>query len=222
MERRRVRAELRRTVLAVWLPGLLVVGVAVAIALTTDVTLRTLMQDTTTVLGAPFYVGSLSLAGVIGWSAAAGVSLFAAAIASRPEARSTRSLLLAMGILTAVLLVDDAFLIHDEIVPQYLGISGELIGVGYVVVTLAILYLHRAVITYTNYPLLVAALVLLGVSAAVDIASTFLVRVVPTNLVTIGEDGTKLVGIWTWFAYLASVSRQSLASAPAEGRSRTP
>jgi hypothetical protein len=191
------------------------------LALTTDVTLRTLMQDATTVLQAPFYVGSLSLAGVIGWSAAAGVSLFAAAV-TRPGAGSPRSLLLALGLLSAVLLADDAFLIHDEIVPLYLGMSGELIGVAYVLATAAILYLHRAVIARTNYRLLVAALVLLGVSAAVDLASSALASMVPTILVALGEDGTKLVGIWTWFAYLASVSRQVLSSSPPEAGSRIP
>jgi hypothetical protein len=221
MDSRRMSAELRRTMIAVWLPGVVVLGAAVVLALTTDVTLRTLMQDATTVLQAPFYVGSLSLAGVIGWSAAAGVSLFAAAV-TRPEAGSPRPLLLALGLLSVVLLADDAFLIHDEIVPLYLGMSGELIGVAYVLATAAILYLHRAVIARTNYRLLVAALVLLGVSAAVDLASSALASMVPTILVALGEDGTKLVGIWTWFAYLASVSRQVLSSSPPEAGSRIP
>ncbi len=207
-------AEVRRALVAVWLPAILLVGAAVAFALTSDTTLRTLMQDATTVLEAPFYVGSLSLAGVIGWAAAAGISLFAALIASGARPVPRRSFLLASGILTSVLLVDDAFLVHDEIVPLYIGVSGELVGVVYVLATLVILYTFRGVVRDTNYVLLGASLLLLGVSAAVDIASGSLATMVPTNLIALGEDGTKLVGIWTWTAYLTSVSRQVIVTGP--------
>jgi hypothetical protein len=210
MNKSTINAEVRTAAMAVWMPGLVLVGLALAVALTSDVTLRTLMQDATTVLNGPFYVGSLSLAGIIGWSLAAGVSLFTALAAPRALRGQLRSFLLAAGALSAVFLVDDAFLVHDEIVPLYLGISGELIGVAYIIVTAGILYIFRRVIATTNYVLLGAALLLLGMSAAVDIASTSLTAVVPTNVIALGEDGTKLIGIWTWCAYLVSVSRQAL------------
>jgi hypothetical protein len=206
----RRRAEINATFLWVWLPGLLLLGLALWLALTSDITLRLLMQDATTVLGAPFYIGSLSMAGIIGWSLAVGVSIFTAIASTGHAPRPWRSFLLAMGGLTALLLVDDAYLLHDEIVPQYVGISGELVGVAYVILTVVILYRFRDVVRRSNYILLGAALALLGVSAAVDVGSSALANVLAGNAIFLAEDGTKLIGTWTWLAYLASVSLQAL------------
>ena len=210
MNSTRIRAEIGATLLWVWLPGLLLLGLALWVALASEITLRLLMQDATTVLGAPFYIGSLSMAGIIGWSLAVGVSIFTAIASTGHAPRPWRSFLLAMGGLTALLLVDDAYLLHDEIVPQYVGVRGELVGIAYVILTVFILYRFRNVVRQSNYILLGAALTLLGVSAAVDVGSSALSDVLAGNAIFLGEDGTKLIGTWTWLAYLASVSRQAL------------
>lgn len=212
----RRRAELLRTAVAVWAPLLAVLVAVVAVTQSGSLTPRMLMQDTTTVLDAPFYVGSVSLLGVLLWSAATAICLFGAlALAT---ASAWRGFLLWSGVLSAVLTFDDAFLFHDEILPVYGGINGELFGLVYLAGTLALIVRYRAVVAASNWPLLGVALVLFSASAGVDVLSSRLSELVPSGLVTLGEDGPKLLGIGTWLAYYASVARQvvevSTGSAP--------
>jgi hypothetical protein len=214
MNDQRRRAEFFRMLLAGWLPGLLLIGAAVIISISSDVTLRMLMQDTTTVLLAPFYIGGLSLLGIILWSICVAICLFAA-LATSIDAE-WRRFLLAAGVLSAVLLFDDAYLLHDEILPIHLGIPGELFGVLYLVAIVALVIRFRALIATSNYLIFGAALVLFSAAAAIDVASTVLSEMVPSNAVVLGEDGTKLLGIVAWLAYFASAGRQALAErAPA-------
>lgn len=212
----RRRLELARTTLGVWLPLLAVVAVVIGLSAATDITPRMLMQDTTTVLDAPFYIGSVSLLGLLLWSAATAVCLFVGlALVQEGE---WRRLLVWAGLLSALLAFDDAFLFHDEVVPIHAGIPGELVGIAYVVGTLALVVRFRSVIARSNWVLLAVALGLFGVSAAIDVLSSRLSEVVPSGAVTLAEDGPKLLGIGTWLAYFVSAARQaataSTGSAP--------
>jgi hypothetical protein len=199
-----------RTALAAWLPLLAVVGATIAISLGGDVTPRMLMQDATTVLEAPFYVGSVSLLGLLLWAAATAVSLLGGLALARDP--GWRQFLVASGALSALLTFDDAFLLHDEILPIHLGVSGDLFGVVYLVAMLGLILRFRALLATSNWILLAVALVLFGTSAVVDVLSSRLSESVPSALIVLGEDGTKLVGIGTWLAYLVSATRQAATS----------
>jgi hypothetical protein len=208
MNPRRRRVQLVRTTLGVWLPLLVVVGAVIAVSRATDVTPRMLMQDATTVLGGPFYIGSVSLLGVLLWSAATAVCLFGG-IALVPDGE-WRRLLVWSGLLTALLTFDDAFLFHDEILPIHAGIPGEVFAVVYVVGMLALIVRFRSVIATSNWLLLAVALGLFGVSAVVDVLSSRLSEIVPSAVVTLAEDGPKLLGVGTWLAYFVSAARQAV------------
>lgn len=201
--------ELRYTLLAVWIPGFVLVAAAVIVSVTSDINARQLFQDANTVAGVPFYIGSLSMLGVILWAMTAAICLF---VAPRPAEGDPdlRRLLLVSGIFTLVLMADDAFLFHDDILPRYAGISGDLYGVAYVVAMAVYLLALRSVLARTNYLLLGVALVLFGISAVTDVGSSRLHEFVPAAIVEIVEDGTKLVGIGTWLAYFVSVGRAAL------------
>ena len=110
-----------------------------------------------------------------------------------------------------MLLVDDAFLLHDEILPRYAGFSGELYGIAYVIAMTVYLVTMRSVLARTNYLLLGAALVLFAFSAAADLASSRLAEMLPSPSVVILEEGSKLIGIATWLAYFVSTGRAALA-----------
>lgn len=210
MGRELMGRELRVTLLAVWLPGIVLLAVAYLASVSSDVTMRALTQDATTVLGAPFYVGSVSLVGVILWAATAATCLFVAAIPG--GSHDLRRLLLVSGILTLVLLADDAFLLHDEILPRYAGISGELYGIAYIMAMVVYLVAMRQLLPRTNYLLLGAALVLFAVSAAADLGSSLLATLLPSPIGLLLEDGTKLLAIGGWLAYFVSVGRAALES----------
>lgn len=205
------RAELRTTAWAVWVPLIVVLVGAVIVTATTKATMRELTQDPTTVLDAPFYIGYVSNLGNVLWAAVVGICAFAA-ISVVGRGREWRPFLLWSGVFSAVLLADDLFLLHDEILPRYAGISGELYGISYVVAMAAYLFAFRMRILRTNYPLLLAALVLFGISVVVDLGSKPLANIFPSNLVILAEDGSKLLGIGTWLAYFVSVGRRALRS----------
>lgn len=208
------RRELRWTALLVWLPGVAVLAVAVLFSLAAGTSMRSLLQDATTVLEAPFYIGSVSLLGVILWSMAAAVC-FVAAFVPKPHVMDPwRRFFIVSGAFTGILLVDDAFLLHDEILPRYAGISGELYGVAYVLATAAYLVAFRNTIRRTNYWILVVALAFFGVSATVDVGSGVVGDIIGPRWIILLEDGAKLLGIGTWLAYFASVARLTLIPSP--------
>ncbi|HEY7464764.1 MAG TPA: hypothetical protein VH987_10090 [Candidatus Limnocylindria bacterium] len=203
---------LRQVALAVWLPGVALLAITTIVSFASNVTVRELTQDATTVLEAPFYIGSISLLGVILWSAAVAVCLFGAFAPGEPD--ELRRLLLVSGIFTAVLLFDDAFLLHDEILPRYAGISGELYGVAYLVAMVVYLYALWRPIQRTDRAVLFAALALFAVSAAADLGSSVLAEALPSPLGLLLEDGAKLLAIETWLAYFVMVSRAVLSATP--------
>jgi hypothetical protein len=208
-----MRRGLGAVALAVWLPGLALLTMATMVSFASNVNLRELTQDPTTVLEAPFYIGSLSMVGVILWSAAVAVCLFGAFAPRIPG--DLRRLLLVSGIFTAVLLADDAFLLHDEILPRYAGISGELYGIAYLAATVVYLVALRRTIQRTDAAVLGAALALFALSAGADIGSSVLAEALPSPLGLLLEDGAKLLAIGTWLAYFVLVSRSALAETPA-------
>jgi hypothetical protein len=206
-----MRSEILRTAVLVWFPGVALLAGAVIFSGLTGASMRTLLQDATTVLEAPFYVGALSLLGIILWTAGAAVCLFTASRLRATTSAAWRTFLLVSGIFTSLLLVDDAFLLHDEILPVHAGISGELYGLFYVAAMVAYLVTFRQAIALSNYVLLFVALVLFAISSATDLASSRLSEVIESRLVVLAEDGTKLLGIGTWLAYFVSVAGSALA-----------
>ncbi|HET9416041.1 MAG TPA: hypothetical protein VFP30_00735 [Candidatus Limnocylindria bacterium] len=210
------RSELAVTALLVWLPLLAILALAVLITANTDITMRQMTQDPTTVLDGPFYVGAISNLGNVLWAAAVALCLFAASGLPGIVGPGWSRFLLVSGAFTALLLVDDMLLVHDEILPRYAGIGGDAYGVLYVAGMLGFLVGFRARIRQTNWQVLIVALALFGISTVVDVGSSRLSDLIPSSVVILLEDAAKLLGIGTWLAYLASVARQGIVAAMQE------
>lgn len=197
---------LRPVMLMAWLPVLLLYSFAILLTTTSTVTIRQLAQDLNTVLDVPFYFGFISTTANLLWAVAATVCLFTPLLLSRWVPKPWRDFLLFSGLFTLLLLFDDAFLLHDDILPNYVGVSGEIYGVIYVLLILLYLYRFRRQILRSNYLLLGLALVCFGVSAAVDLAYDPLRDLLPQRLVLGVEDGAKMLGIATWLAYFVHLT----------------
>jgi hypothetical protein len=149
---------------------------------------------------APFYGGYLSSLGAVLWSTSAAICLFTASIlrpADEPS-RGMRRFLLGVGALSAMLLIDDLFMVHDGLLPALVG-KGErttLLVMGTFAVIL--LWRCRRTIWNTRYELLASALVLFAGSLVVDREIVQL----PQHLHHLAEDGLKFVGIVGWCGYL--------------------
>lgn len=111
-----------------------------------------LTADTTATAGLPFYIDMLSDVGIMMWSAAAAVFLLAALLLYRvPGKQSVAAFLLSSGLLTLLLALDDAFLLHEEVFPLYLNIPELAVYAGYgFIVTMFALVFARQILS-TNY-----------------------------------------------------------------------
>ena len=103
------------------------------------------------------------------WCVTASVCLFACANISGPFKRSMRGALAFAGLLSVALLLDDLFLVHEELGPKYLGIS-EIIIVGMYGAGLLVYFtlFWRQLLSLEPFYLLLAC-ALLGTSVVIDI-----------------------------------------------------
>lgn len=207
-------SSVRLTALLVWLPLIFVLGMALVVTSQTNVTMRELTQDPTTVLDGPFYVGYVSNLGNILWAAAVAICAFVVLVLQRGDRDGARRFFAWSGLFTAVLMIDDLFLLHDEVLPRHAGISGELYGILYVLSMAAYLVLFRWRLLAANYVLFGVALMFFGISVVVDLGSSALADVAPSNLVLLVEDGAKVLGIGTWMAFFATTGRDALGASP--------
>lgn len=210
------RADRRRggqhlaTTLTVWYgPPLALIVFIAWVSVQTKVPVSDFTRDPTAVLQASPFVGLLSNLGVLLWCTATAVCLFCAAVLRCQSLREEAPrFFLAAGLLTLLLLVDDLFRLHDFILPTYGGLAQEAFYLSYG--GLAGLYLirFRVVLLKTDFPLLVAALGLLGSSVLLDVLPETLL---PWHFLV--EDGLKLLGIVGWAGYWASTGLQAVRSA---------
>ncbi|MBT8399086.1 MAG: hypothetical protein KJO98_01305 [Rhodothermia bacterium] len=106
----------------------------------------------------------------------------------------------AAGILSIVMMADDLFMLHESAGDFVDGAENGLL-VGYGVTLLWILIRFRDVIRRTDSLILLAALLFLGLSAAVDLMQPLVQRRIGEWRILI-EDGAKFVGIACWSSYL--------------------
>jgi len=84
----------------------------------------TLMRDTVAVLDAPFYIDFVSSVGILLWAGTVSNCLFTAwGLTSTQGGRVLMRRFLWAGLLSAFLMTDDALLLHEQVLPDYLGLS---------------------------------------------------------------------------------------------------
>lgn len=212
----RVPAVLRDVTLPVWAALSLVLAAAVVAKVGFGVPWHHTLGDPATTTGWPFYVGFASNVGAVMWAAMAGIFLFRYHMhrALGGEPRWGR-FLLASGLFTALLGLDDLFLLHDQVFPDYLGVSQVIVVGAYG--ALGILYLLRFApqIARTAWPVFAVAIVLLASSVVLDQMMDRLSIYLPGSGFL--EDAFKLMGIGTWLSYAV----HTCAMPPAYLRSTT-
>lgn len=162
---------------------------------------RILLQDPAFIHESSAAVGFLSNLGIVTWTVGAAVALFASAVLSSSAGNASheyRSLLAVLGCLTALMMFDDLYMIHDRIVPRLTGWDGPLMSALYAIASLAIGLHWRHLLARGSWRLGLAAVFWLGVSAVVDSN-----RVpVPFGWKLAIEDGAKFLGIVVWTAWI--------------------
>jgi len=200
-------------VIQVWLPILILLGGTKLFSAMTSIPLRRLMLDPTEVTQVPFYTGIMANLGILLWAAAASICLFISIFLAQMVGKAWKNFFLVSGLLTLLLLLDDLLRIHDEIFPLYLGIKGDVLGIGYVLLMVVYLLRFRTLIVQYPYAFLVMALGFFGVSVAIDVAPSGLKHLFAEADIVFFEDGAKLLGIANWLAYFAYLSAAILRPA---------
>ncbi|ADE55858.1 hypothetical protein [Coraliomargarita akajimensis] len=163
-----------------------------------------LTRDPNVLAELPAYTGIASQLGLFLWAASlAIVFLTSFELERRSGNMGRRAFLLASAALTLLLLVDDAFLLHEEMLPG-LGVPERATYLGYLSVVGLYLMVFIRSILQSEYLILLLSLGFFGLSVGID------VFVFGTSLVFFLEDSTKLLGICCWFYYHWRVCRSFL------------
>lgn len=153
-----------------------------------------LYRDPNAISGLPFIVGWFSNAGAVGWIATATACFFSASLMQG----DTRYSLVWFGSLTALLGIDDLFMLHDGLF-RFPSIPVLLLFGSYVAIPIFWIARYREIVRRTAWPVFVLASGLLGFALVIDnIADLFGVETVAFQ---VAEDVGKVLGISFWTIY---------------------
>lgn len=193
--------------------GLAVLGLVglVVVNVIADVPLRLFFTDPVAEFSAPMYVGLISNLGIVLWASAASVCLLGAWLLRLDPARKEQTrFLAAAGLVSSVLLFDDLYLLHEEILPERLHIPQPIVLAAYVVLVAWFLFRFRSLIEGTDFVLLVLAGVFFAGSVLIDVifpdGEFSIVDDLPGR--DLVEDGPKLLGIVSWTIYMWRTATQ--------------
>ncbi len=189
--------------LPLYLLPVLGLGVVGVVSTWTGIGPSMFTRDPTAIADVHPFVGVVSNFGVLLWCATAVICLFTWAVSRDENSDATFSkFLLFSGLVTALLLFDDLFLLHENIFPRYLGVPEEVTFGGYAGLIILGGVLFRTDILSTEYPILLVALGFFGLSLGVDALEGSIEQYVgPWRILF--EDGFKLLGIVSWFGYFS-------------------
>lgn len=182
----------------------LLLGIVLILRIWLDVPFPNLTGDLAVRANLPAYTGFLSQFGLFLWSATTTIAIFSARLIARKHGSAHTIRFLFMGaMITLVLGLDDAFMLHEEVFPT-LGIPEKATYVFYGLIMLSWLIVFYELILKTDYVLLAIALFFFGLSTQLDGMElrAFLGYFV--------EDGAKVIGILAWLAYFYRVAKASI------------
>lgn len=179
-----------------------------------------LFNDPATHSGTHPLVGAISNLGVLLWWTSASVWLFTAALLLTSGDRDIFWFALASGILSAYLGLDDLYLLHDELLPDYAGIPQNVNVAVVGLATVAYLVGFRRFIFRAESVALLLAVTLLGASALVDAVFTPSSDAPTWRWLYVFEDSLKWLGILCWCTFCLTWCLRTLAPAVRERYSR--
>jgi hypothetical protein len=165
----------------------------------------------------PFFAGFVAQLGAVLWSAALMVCLFSLLLLKQKvnHPLAPRRFLLHASILTSVLLLDDIFLFHEEIAPEYLQIPERIVIVLYLILGIVFVVSNWREMLLSEYLILGLALALFGASIVMDALPIegYDVAYFWQQLEIFLEDGFKFAGIATWLTYFTRYGMQHILRA---------
>lgn len=181
-----------------------IIGVYV-LSLITGTPVSYLTRDPASVYSTKIYIGILSYLGLFLWSATSAICFFGFSLLFLNNRRCHACWFLVFcGLFSLVFTFDDAFLLHEQVIPNRLHIPEFLIFTGYVIIAVIFLVYFIHLILTTDYLLLLIAVIFLGISATADQFLPF------GDRESFFEDSFKFIGIIFWLAYCAHTAARIL------------
>ena len=192
----------QRCVFAAAALTILLVTIELVILLVTGAEWRQLTSDPNGLAGQPWYFGFMEIASSLTLAAAAGIALFTTGLIEG----SARRFIVAAGVFTLLLSLDDIYMLHEAISER----SIYLLYGGYV---LLLLVFNRDYLLRTPVVMAAAAVSCLVAAVVVDTATDW--RFV--NLKG-AEEVLELFAFCLWSAYLVTCSRRAIMEGQAAAR----
>lgn len=177
--------------------GLLLTG-ALVLASAKGIPIGNLTRDPVAIFEGPAYYGLLSQLGIFLWAITATICLMNGRLAVRQRRLRLGIFLLVSAGLTLFLGIDDAFLLHERVLPR-LGIPETAVFLFYAAFVGCYLVGFLPEIVRTDYLILGIALSLFAASMASDL---LIDSATHGHLI---EDGIKMAGIICWMSYFVRV-----------------
>lgn len=182
---------------------------AAVVSAVTEMPIAMFTRDPADIANISPFAGVISNIGILFWSAAATVCVFTFLLLKSVENKARLSwFFLVSGIITTMLMLDDLFLFHERVFPQYLHLRQRYTLVFYFMIMTVYLIGFKKIILNNKTSLLLLALSFFGLSVSVDVAAKYVAETVP--FYHLFEDGFKLLGIVSWLGYFARFSLQSI------------
>jgi hypothetical protein len=180
----------------------------VTLHLTHDIPISTFTGDPASIGSLPWYAGALSHVGVLLLCAVFAVGTFAGLVMRSVDGGTDESrFLLSSAALSALLLLDDLFMLHEDVVPSVLGVPQWIVVALYLGLGVVFIAANRRVLLRARTGVLVLAVGLLTASVAFDLAfDQDLIETDRWSLRYLIEDGLKLAGLagWSFFFLVAA------------------
>jgi len=183
---------------------LAVLGLVIAGMMTGTWTFAEISRDPSAQFGFPLHGGFVSTLGFAGWIIAASVTGLAAA--ARPDLRGR---MLPVCLLSALLALDDQFMLHDAVLPRF-GIPEKLMLSAEGLLCLRAVWPFLPALLRLRLPLLAVALAGFATSLLIDLVVRF-----DTGTALMIEDMAKFTGITFWATHCVFYTTAAL-------RPRTP
>ena len=113
-------SSLRRLLFYIYAPSfLLFLVTGILTQIIPNISIQDFLRDVTAIGNIPFYSGSISQLGLLLWSAATTVCFFTYFALKRidPSRKQSFNLLMFGGLLSGYLMLDDTYMLHEEVFP---------------------------------------------------------------------------------------------------------
>ena len=194
--------------LILYIPAVILFIIVTLISSYYSIPIEKFTRDPLAITGGHPFLGIISNIGCILWGSSATICFLSyLLLKTRQESLDTLGFIMLGGFISLILLLDDLFMLHEEILPKYLGIGEKYLFLLYGALILFYLVRHRRIIIETEIIYFILAISFFAISILVDRRQeSFL----PMHYLF--EDGAKFFGIVSWVGYHFSVCFREVQS----------